>query len=86
MIKDHIHQAGAERGKPHDQKTPGIKKIIIKTASKAEAKHSFQYFLVRQKTPPVTINIAVIINNIVNGEIANGSKSKILTCVIRAPT
>jgi hypothetical protein len=47
-------------------------KIAMKTANEAEAKHTLQYFLLRQKTPPVTNNTTgtmydMIVNTTENG-------------------
>jgi hypothetical protein len=51
----------------------------MKTANEAEAKHTLQYFPVRQKIPPVTKNGTLTITNSMVGTAETGIEEKVVT-------
>jgi len=61
-------------------------KIPIKAANEAEAKHTLQYLLLRQKTPPITKNPLGTISNRIVGTMKTGIKEKVLTNPVKRMT
>ncbi|UCD21914.1 MAG: hypothetical protein JSW22_07830 [Chloroflexota bacterium] len=55
----------------------------MKTAKEAEARHTLQYLLLRQKIPPITKNALGTISNSIVGTADTGMKEKVSTNLIR---